>query len=149
MCQPIESHNPLTFSFWTQDAVSAGLSLLLDSTSVRRQVNSATTDFMTPGHSRECSSFSAIQGIPSMLLDPKTYFRIHKGLSLLSVLSQMNLYTPSYFSSIHLNIIFPSTFMSSYLHLSFWFCTEPLSALFSPMRATCLNHVISLDSSHK
>jgi hypothetical protein len=63
----------------------------------------------------EAASRSATQEFPNILWNPKFHCRVHKGPLLFPVSSQINSFhnTPSYFSSIHLNIILSPTSRSS------------------------------------
>jgi hypothetical protein len=65
------------------------------------------------------------------------------------ILSQMNPVhtTPSYFSKIHLNIIFPPTSRYFYWSRSFWLSHQnPICISLRPMHATCPAHITRLDS---
>jgi hypothetical protein len=65
---------------------------------------------------RSQQSLRATQKIPSILCNPKVHYRFHKNPRNVPIESQMNSVCthPSYLSSIHCNIILPSTFTSSY-----------------------------------
>ena len=59
--------------------------------------------------------FSATQGIPRILWNPKDHYRLHKGPPLDPILSHINPghASPIHFLKIHFNIIFPLTPRSS------------------------------------
>ena len=66
---------------------------------------------MEQSPSWEANRFSASQGIPQVIWNPKVHSRIHKYPPLVLILSQLDqVHTPtSYSLKIHLNIILPST----------------------------------------
>jgi hypothetical protein len=84
-------------------------------------VASHPTNSMELSHSGEAACHSVTQEFPNALWNPKVHYRDHKGSPLVPVLSQINLLqtTPSYLSTIRLNITPPHTSRSS-LFLSFW-----------------------------
>jgi hypothetical protein len=59
----------------------------------------------------EAANCAAAQAIPSILLNPKVRYRVHKGPSLVPILSQINSnhIIQSYLSKIHFNIVCPRT----------------------------------------
>lgn len=80
----------------------------------------------------EAVSSAATQEFPSTLWDLKVYYRVHKSLSPVYILSHINpvLTTLPYFSKIQFNIIAPRTSRSLYRSLSF------------PIRATPHAHLV-------
>ena len=96
----------------------------------------------------EVKRFSASQGIPRVLWNPKVQYRIHKLPPPVSILIQIDpVHTPtSHFLKIQLNIIVPSSPGSPKWSLFSGFPTKTLySPLLSPKRATCPAHLIFLD----
>ena len=90
----------------------------------------------------EANRFSASQEIPSVLLNPKVHYRIHKCLPPVPILSQLNPVKTStshwlknYFNIILPRGLFPSGFPTKTLY----------TPLLSPIRATCPTHLILLD----
>jgi hypothetical protein len=70
----------------------------------------------------ESNRFSASQGTPCILRNPKVHYHIHKCLPPVSILGQINpVPVLSHFLNIHLNFILPSTpgFSKWYLSLIF------------------------------
>jgi hypothetical protein len=70
----------------------------------------------------EAANCAATQELPTILWNPKVYYRDHKSTPLVPILSQINpIHTiPSYLSEIHINIVHPHTSWSSQWSLSFW-----------------------------
>jgi len=96
----------------------------------------------------EANSHSASQEIPQLLWNVKVHYHIHNNLSLVPILSQINpVHTlPSYAPKIHPNINLPSTLRSSEWSFPFRFPFKIVyTFLTSPIRATCLAHLIPLD----
>ena len=94
----------------------------------------------------EANRLAASQKIPSILLNPKFHYLIHKCSPTLPILSQLDpVHTTTFhFLKIHLNIILHSTPVSqvvSFLQVS----PKPCIRLSSPIRATCTAHLILLD----
>ena len=96
----------------------------------------------------ETNLFSASQGIPRILRNPKVHYRIHSSPLYVPILSQLDPVHPptSYFLKIHLNIILASTPEPSKWSSSLRFPNKTLYApLLSSNRATCPSHLILLD----
>jgi len=96
----------------------------------------------------EASSHSAGEETPRLLWNPKIHYSFHKGLPLSLSWARwiQSTVTPLYFPKIHSNVILPSMSKSSKWSLPFSLPTKVLCAfLASPIRATCLARLISLD----
>ena len=90
----------------------------------------------------ETSRFAASQEIPHILWNAKVHYHVHNSQPPVPILSQVNpVQTPTlHFLKIHLNIIRPNCLFYS------GFPTKTLyTPLLSPIRATCLIHLILLD----
>ena len=96
----------------------------------------------------EANWFAASQEIPCISRNPKVHYHTHKRPPTVSILGQPN---PVHISTSHLleiqpNIIHPSTPRSPQWSLSPRFPQQdPIHPLSSPIRATCLAHLILLD----
>jgi hypothetical protein len=74
----------------------------------------------------EAANCAATQELPSILWNPKVYYRVQKSTPLVLILSQLDLLltTPSYVSKIHFNIVHPPTPWSSQWSHFFWLYHE-------------------------
>jgi len=74
---------------------------------------------MEQSPSSEANWFAASQQIPHILWNLKVHYRIHKCPPSLPILSQLDpVHTPtSHFLNIHLNIILPSKYIHTYIHI--------------------------------
>jgi hypothetical protein len=98
--------------------------------------------FEKPPSVRPIDSFPAFYGIRTFIA------ALARALQTVFILSQTNpdQTTPSYLYKIHLNVIYPPRSWSSYWPVHFWISYEwTLHFLFSPIRVTCLAHLILLD----
>jgi len=103
---------------------------------------------MVQSSSWEANLFAASQEIPRISRNPKVHYHTHKRPPPVSILRQPNpVHTPtSHLLEIHPNIIHPSTPRSPQWSHSLRFSQQdPIHLLSSPIRATCLAHLILLD----
>jgi hypothetical protein len=104
--------------------------------------------------SYEVAVCAATQELPSILWNPKVYYRVHKKPPLVHIPSQIDpaYNTAFYPSNITLNIVHPPTFSSSYCSLSFWLshqyeCPTCISLLSLSCYILCPCHPLWLDHS--
>jgi hypothetical protein len=95
----------------------------------------------------EAANCATTQELPSILRNPKVHYRFHKSPPLVSILSQIEPVhiIPSYLRSIlilstHLRLDLPSGLFHSVFPTNILYLF-----LFSPIRATCPDHLILLD----
>ena len=103
---------------------------------------------MVQSHSWEANWFEASQEIPRISRNPKVHYRTHKRPPPVSILGQPSpVHIPTFhLLEIHPNIIHPSTPRSPHWSPSLRFPhQDPIHPLSSPIRATCLAHLILLD----
>jgi hypothetical protein len=95
------------------------------------------TKAIEQSHSLEANSFSVSQEILRILQNPNIHYHIHKSLSPVPILSQINLvHAPSHFLKIHFNIVLPYTSGPSKRPLSIIFPHQNPSYT-SPLPHTC------------
>jgi hypothetical protein len=96
---------------------------------------------------RETVSCAVTQKLPSILMNPKIHFCVHKRLPLVPILSQINPVhtTSSHFSKIHFNIVHPPTSWSSQRFPSFQLSQYLICIPLLHIRAICPVHLIFLD----
>jgi hypothetical protein len=98
---------------------------------------------MEQSPSWEDNSRSGSRDVPHLLWNPKVHYSVHKSPHLVPIMSQVNPahIFPPHFPNIHSSVISPSTPRSSMGYFPSGFPTT----LITPMRATCLDHLILLD----
>jgi hypothetical protein len=109
---------------------------------------SLTHSLMELSPSWEAANCAATQELPSILWNPKVYYRVNKSIQLDPILSQINPIRtiPSYLSKIHFNIVNPPTSWSFQWSSSFCLSHQYIICIpFRPIRATCPAHLILLD----
>jgi len=132
--------------FWT--AFAAFISHLITS-AFEKQLSYLLTYFMEQSPSWEANRFTASQGIPRILWNPKANYCIHKCPSPVPILSQID---PVHALTFH----FLKILLSSHLHLDLpsgllpsGFPTKTLNTpLLSPIRVTCSTHLIFVERQH-
>ena len=100
---------------------------------------------MVQSPSWEANWFAASQGIPRISPNPKVHYRTHKRPPPVSILGPPNpVHIPtSHLLEIHPNIIYPSTPRSPQWFFPSGFPSKTLyTPLSSPIRATCLAHLV-------
>ena len=115
---------------------------------MENMVSSLLTYSMVQSPSWEANWFAASQEIPRISRNLKVHYRTHKRPPPVSILGQPNpVHIPtSHLLQIHLNIIHPSMPRSPQWSPSLRFpYQDPTHPLSSPIRATCLAHLILLD----
>jgi len=102
---------------------------------------------MVQSPSWEANWFAASQEIPRVSRNPKVHYGTHKRPPPVSILGQPNpVHIPtSHLLEIHPNIIHPSTPRSPQWSPLRFPQQDPIHPLSSPIRATCLAHLILLD----
>ena len=103
---------------------------------------------MVQSHFWEANWSAASQEIPRISRNPKVHYRTHKRPPPVSILGQPNpVHIPtSHHLEIHLHIIHPTKPRSPQWSSSLRFPQQdPIYPLSSPIRATCLAHLILLD----
>jgi hypothetical protein len=93
----------------------------------------------------EATDCAAAQKLPSILWNPKIYYRVHKSPPLVPILSHINPIhaIPSYLSTFHFNSVHSPTSWSSEWSISFWLSHRYLICIpLLPIRAICPAHQI-------
>jgi hypothetical protein len=106
------------------------------------------TNFLQLSPSWEAASHAATQELPKIVWNPKVYYRVHKSLPLVPILSQINpVHTTTSCPSSIIQYHLP-TYVLVFLVVSFLLDFPPISYMHSfspPLRVTCHANLILLD----